>query len=90
MTERIVPDAGADGVAVEGMVNKAGLALFGYFGNDPVQAGWHLRADQADVGVEQAGGWIQRAVALVAFLRGFRPSYSTEDPREAEMAAKEV
>ena len=56
------------------------FALFGYFGNDPVQAGWNLRADQADVGVEQADGRIQRAVALVAFLRGFRPSYSTEDP----------
>ena len=56
MTERNAPDVGPDGVAVEGMVNKAGLALFGYFGNNPVQAGRNLRADQPDAGIEQPDG----------------------------------
>ena len=55
-------------------------ALFWYFGNNPVQARWNLRADQPDVGVDQAARRIQCAGARVALLRRFRPSYSTEDP----------
>ena len=35
------------------------FALFGYFGNDPVQARWNLRADKSAVGVEQADGWVR-------------------------------
>ena len=49
------------------------FAFFRYFGNNPVEAGWNLRADQSAVGVEQADRRIQCAVALVALLWCFRP-----------------
>ena len=35
------------------------FAFFWNFGNDPVQAGWNLRADKSAVGVEQADGRIR-------------------------------
>ena len=88
MTERNDPDVGPDGVAVEGMVNKAGLASFGYFGNNPVQAGWNLRADQPAVGIEQSNGWIQRAVALVSLLRHRGRSHPAEHDQLGRRAAR--
>ena len=66
------------------------LAFLWYFGNDPVQAGWNLRADQWAVGVEQSDGWIQRTVALVAFLRGraeATPPISVADGSSSEDSA---
>ena len=66
------------------------FALFGYFGNDPIQARWNLRADQSAVGVEQADGWIQRAVALVAFFRRraeVTPPISVADDSSSEDSA---
>ena len=47
------------------------FAFFRYFGNNAVETGWNLRVDQPAVGVEQADGWIQRAVARVSLLRRF-------------------
>ena len=32
------------------------FALSGYFSNNAVEAGWNLRADQLDVGIEQPDG----------------------------------
>ena len=49
------------------------LAFSWYFGNNPVQAGWNLRADQPAVGVEQMDSPIQRAIAWVAIRLSVTP-----------------